>query len=134
MKSGPYGPIRHASSCLADHCTGSNPPEWSQRSRFPMQPSPGRRSTDPTTTTLGGVDGAVADHAPTSIGDGPERHRPRGEEEYEESRRASAGEVVAVRRPVVDVREYVRRVILIEHRNSCGGEGRDIERARREPV
>src|SRR5947209_1729349 len=131
--SNPDGPIHQRSGPSANPCTVSNAPECSQRTRFPTQRSPGRRSTNPTTTTLGGVDGDVADHAPTSIRDGPERHRPRGEEEYEESRRAAAGEVVAVRRPVVDVRECVRRVILIEQRNSCGGEGRDIERARREP-
>src|SRR3989442_790206 len=75
----------------------------------------------------------VADHAPDSIGDGPERHRPRSEEEHEESRRASSREVVAVRRPVVGVCEGVRRVILVEHRDPRGGERRDIERARGEP-
>src|SRR5712691_37447 len=102
-------------------------------SRYATHRSRGRRSTDPTMPTLGGVDGDVADHAPASIGDGPERHRPRSEEEHEESRRASAGEVVAVGRPLVNVRERVRRVILIEQRDPRGGERRDIERARGEP-
>src|SRR2546426_11742596 len=116
--SNPDGPIHQRSGPSANPCTVSNPPECSQRTRFPMQRSPGRRSTDPTTTTLGGVDGDVADHAPTSIGDGPEQHRPRGEEEYEESRRAAAGEAAAVSRTVVDVGDCASLVIHLEQRNS----------------
>src|SRR5437867_2406158 len=85
------------------------------------------------TSTLSGVDGNVAHHAPASIGDGPERHGPRSEEEHEESRRASAGEVVAVRRPIVDIGEGMRRVILIEQRDPRRGEYGDIEYARGEP-
>src|SRR5439155_7639548 len=85
------------------------------------------------TSTLSGVDGNAAHHAPASIGDGPERHGPRSEEEHEESRRASAGEVVAVRRPIVDIGEGMRRVILIEQRDPRRGEYGDIEYARGEP-
>src|SRR3989454_7344557 len=125
--SNPDGPIHQVSrrSLVPFEST----PSVRNESRYPTYRSPNIGAT----STLGGADGNVAHHAPASIGDGPERHRSRTEEKHEESRRASSGEVVAVGRPVVDVREGVRRVILIEQRDPRGAERRDIEDARGEP-
>src|SRR5947209_7542530 len=119
--------------CPGDRCPVSNESEDSRRIAGSDAPLAGSRSTDPSSAALAGVDGDVADHPPASIGDGPERHRPRRKEEHKEPGGASAREIVAVGRPVVDVREGVRRVILVEHRDPRGVKCRDVERARNKP-